>query len=103
MERLKWLRKSRGISQEKLGEMLGVQKAAVSKYEKGIVIPSPEVLKKLSGTFGVSIDYLLENDRMLSATSLPKDETQLLELFRQLPEKARQALLAVAHQMAPST
>ena len=37
MNRLKELRNRRGISQEELGALLGVQKAAVCKYELGRV------------------------------------------------------------------
>lgn len=36
MSRLKQLRKSHGITQDELGEILGVQKAAVCKYETGV-------------------------------------------------------------------
>ena len=73
MKRLKRLRESRKLTQEKLGEMLNVQKAAVSKYETGLVVPSPEVLKKLSAIFGLPAEYLMVRDDGLP--SLPKPRT----------------------------
>ncbi len=69
MNRIKELRKSRGVTQEQLGQMLGVQKAAVCKYEnEKLGIPNP-VLQKLAGIFGVSADHILCRDEV---TPLPK-------------------------------
>ena len=62
MNRLKELRKSRNMSQEELGSMLGVQKAAVCKYETGRVPLPSEVLVKLCDYFGVTADHLLGRD-----------------------------------------
>ena len=106
MKRLKRLRESRKLTQEKLGEMLNVQKAAVSKYETGLVVPSPEVLKKLSAIFGVSIDYLMENDIATSDPPPPPplndEENNLLNSFRRLSSDSKHALLTVVRQMAPA-
>ena len=69
MNRIKELRLSRGITQDELGAMLGVKKAAVSKYEnEKINIPSA-VLSKLMDVFGVSADHLLCRD---ASSPLPK-------------------------------
>lgn len=68
MNRVKELRKQKHITQEELGKVLDIQKAAISKYENGRTEPSTEVLKKMSAYFGVSIDYLLGNS--------PAKETQ---------------------------
>lgn len=47
MNRLKELRKAKHLSQEELGSVLGVQKAAVCKYETGRVALPNEMLMKL--------------------------------------------------------
>ena len=57
--RLKELRKQKKISQESLGEMLGVTSNAVYSWEVGKAQPSIEVIKTLADFFQVSIDYLL--------------------------------------------
>ena len=69
MNRLKELRHARGITQDELGVMLGVQKAAVCKYETGRVALPNHVLVKLTDIFGVSADYILCKDEV---TPLPK-------------------------------
>lgn len=82
MNRIRELRNNKGITQTELGKILSVQKAAVSKYELGLTTPSPEILKKMSEYFNVSIDYLLGNDRQTAsppAEKMPKDMKKYLE------------------------
>lgn len=57
--RIKELRKKRHMSQEELGKLLGVTKVSVSGYEKGIRVPSMEVLEKMLEVFNISADYLI--------------------------------------------
>ncbi len=55
-----YLRKKIGLTQEQLGEMLGISGKSVSKWERGITFPSVFLLKKLSKIMKVSCDELLE-------------------------------------------
>ena len=57
--RLKELRMQAGISQEKLADMLGVTKASISHYERGIRKPDSDTLTALCDIFNVSLDYLV--------------------------------------------
>lgn len=59
MNRLRELRKQSGYTQEELGRLLGVQKAAVCKYENGRCSIPQEILLKLCDILSVSADYLL--------------------------------------------
>lgn len=61
MNKIKYFRQKNGLTQAELGRLLSVQKAAISKYELGIVPPSIEILRKLSDIFHVSIDDLVDN------------------------------------------
>lgn len=56
-ERIAALRKERGLTQEQLGNMVGVSSQAVSKWEKGGT-PDVELLPILSRQLGVTIDAL---------------------------------------------
>ena len=49
-------------SQGDLAKHLFVNQTAVSQWERGVTIPSPPILLKLSQLYGVSTDYLLGND-----------------------------------------
>ena len=53
------LRSGAGISQEKLGEILGVSRQAVQKWESGAAMPDIENIVRLSKYFGISTDALL--------------------------------------------
>ena len=60
-ERLRKLRVARDLTQQQLGEKLGVVPSTIGKYEKvKDSYPSIEVLIKLSDFFSVSTDYLLK-------------------------------------------
>lgn len=61
MDRLKQLRKSKGMTQQELADLVGVTKGAVIHWEK-YGFSSADKLQKLAGTFGVSISYLLDYD-----------------------------------------
>ena len=43
----------------RLAKILFVNQTAVSQWERGITIPAPQTLIKLSKIYGVSIDYIL--------------------------------------------
>lgn len=58
-ENLMALRRSRGWSQEELGDTLGVSRQTVSKWETGQTTPELEKLIELAEVFGLSIDQLV--------------------------------------------
>lgn len=58
-ERIKLMRKQRGMSQEELADRVGVSRQAVSKWESGLNIPDPDKIILLSSVLGVTTDYLL--------------------------------------------
>ena len=58
-KRLKELRIKKGLSQQNLGDLIGVTKVSICGYENGTRIPTIENLIKLSDTLGIAIDYLL--------------------------------------------
>ena len=57
-ERIKELRKEKGLSQEGVGNIIGVKKYAVYSYEKGRAYPEMKSLIALAEYFDVSMDYL---------------------------------------------
>ena len=58
-DRLRELRKKNNVSQEKLGEYLGVTNTAIYSWEINSNQPSIETLTKLAEYFNVTTDYLL--------------------------------------------
>lgn len=65
-QKLQELRKSRGLTQEELAQILYVSRTAVSKWESGRGYPNIDSLKEISAFFSVSIDDLLSGERLIS-------------------------------------
>lgn len=61
-EKIILCRKKCGLSQEALGDAVGVSRQAVSKWETGDALPEVTKLKALADIFGVTADYLLSDD-----------------------------------------
>ena len=57
-ERIKELRKKQGLTQQKLGELVGASRASVSQWESGEHSPSGDYLIALAKAFGVSPHWL---------------------------------------------
>lgn len=56
------LRKQAGLSQEELAERLNVSRQAISRWEVGSAMPDASNVQQLSKLFGVTADYLLNDD-----------------------------------------
>ena len=61
-ETIRNLRTARGISQVDLASELGITKQCVSNWENDNILPSIEMLVKISKYFKVSTDYLIGLD-----------------------------------------
>lgn len=59
---VKKLRKSYGLSQVELAKRLNVTKQAISNWENNNILPSIDMLIRISDFFSVSCDFLLEMD-----------------------------------------
>lgn len=64
------LREGKRVSQQAVGELIGVSRSAVNGYEKGKSFPVPDKLLKLAQYFGVSVDYLLTGVNTTSQANL---------------------------------
>lgn len=56
------LRKSKGLTQRELGDMVGVGFRAVSKWETGLTSPDISIINDLSKILGISADELLKGE-----------------------------------------
>lgn len=58
-ERIRNARKSCGLTQTKMAQLVGITQPNYSFYERGVVIPSVEIICKIADVSGMSTDYLL--------------------------------------------
>ena len=58
-DKIRTLRKSKGMSQEELAGQVNISRQAVSRWENGTALPDADNIVQLSKLFGVTTDYLL--------------------------------------------
>lgn len=105
--RLKELRAKKGLSQAELAKRLGVTQQAVGRWERDKNLPDNDILKKISVMFGVSLDYLLDNNTHQNdalPTLTPKESSHL-QKYRALDDDGRElvdGLLDTLHEQRSS-
>ncbi|MCM1164460.1 MAG: helix-turn-helix domain-containing protein [Lachnospiraceae bacterium] len=79
------LRRERELTQEQLGERLGVTNKTVSRWENGNYMPPVEMLIELSKFYGVSINEILSGKRLAAAEMQAAAEENLKTALEQPP------------------
>lgn len=83
-EKIKMLRIEKGITQEKLGNIIGVSDRVIGYYESNNRFPKDDlILKKIADYFNVSLDYLL-------------GRTESKEFIKNIDEKLKANDIAIA-------
>lgn len=86
-EKIREQRKKLGMTQEELGAKIGVQKAAINKYETGLVVNLKRTtILKLSHALCVPVTALLDED---GADDLSMEEKNLITLYRGADDRAQ--------------
>lgn len=102
-ERLKMLRKERGLSQEELAARLDVSPGSVGNWEIGSNMPHLKVMTKIAALFDVDVFYLWKGEESSRHVTMRERSPEygalnLAELLREV-EGARDALDRVAQQL----
>ncbi len=82
---LQALRKERGLTQEQLGERLHVSGKTVSRWETGTYMPPVEMLLALSELYGVSINELVNGERIAPEDVPARAEAALTAALKDAP------------------
>ena len=85
-EKISSLRKAHNLTQEALGEAVGVSAQAVSKWEKGDSLPDISVIPDICKTFGISADALLGNESSITSETYVD---KALEACKSIDERMR--------------
>ncbi len=79
-DRIQYLRKQKGYSQEELADKVGVSRQAVSKWESEQSMPDLEKIIVMSDLFEVTTDYILKGIEPVSTTNRKTIKTLYLGL-----------------------
>lgn len=82
-ERIKECRQNAKLSQEKVAELVGVSRQAVTKWEANQTAPNTENLFKLAEIFGTTVDLLISSDE----ASKQSPAEQIYYLYKMEEEK----------------
>lgn len=82
-ERLAKMRKAKGLTQEEVGEKLGISAQAVSKWENDTTLPDPMMIKELAALYGVTLNqiYGLEEETNVSIKDAKDINKMLLKVI----------------------
>ena len=84
-ERIAQVRKENGLSQEAFGEVLGVSRQAISKWESNQSVPEVDKLLSIHRLYGVSVGWLLGTEEEREKTDAVSEEQ--LEQFEAIVRK----------------
>ena len=85
-QKIRSLRLQKGMTQEELGKKIGVQKAAINKYENGIVVNlKRSTIAKLAEALGVPPIYFLEFNQSSPDNAIPYKEPYLAPILGSIP------------------
>lgn len=91
-ERIRQLRIEHQMTQEELGARVGVQKAAIYKYENGLVVNlKRSILEKLAIVLDTTPTYLMgmEDSEQQANIQLTSQQSTLLAAFDQLNDEGQ--------------
>lgn len=94
-KRLAAAREAKGLTKQKLGEVISVHHSQIGRYEKGEASPAAEVLKKMANALNVSTDYLMNGTAADLAAENINDKTLINQFNRisELSEESKKVVL----------
>lgn len=96
-EKLKQLRKEKGWSQDKMGELAKIHGRHIGKYELGQVLPTAEAIVRIAKALEVSTDYLLCDENISEPLPNIKDKRLLKEFeeVEKMNEQDRETIISL--------
>lgn len=89
-EKIKMLRKKKGLTQQEVAHFLGTVQSVYSKWERGVYEPNYENLSMLVCIFDVSLDYLLSDYLEKSKERYLKiKESELMKTSNIFPQRLK--------------
>ena len=82
-DRIRQLRQEHRWTQAELGQKIKIHQKQISSYERGVNIPSTEVLIKMADIFDVTLDYLAFEEKG-SPGKVNIQDRELLRRFEQV-------------------
>lgn len=105
-ERIKFLRKELGLTQNEFGEKIGLKKSAISQIENGSTSSNPRIVQLICTAFNISEKWLTEGkgdmytsdedailEKLTNMYDLSEDQVIFVRRWLELPDSAREAVV----------
>lgn len=119
-ERIKFLRKELGLTQNEFGEKIGLKKSAISQIENGSTSSNPRIVQLICTAFNISEKRLTEGkgdmytsdedailEKLTNMYDLSEDQVIFVRRWLELPDSAREAVVeyvfSIANALAKKT
>lgn len=102
-DRLRMARERKGLSQLEVFKLTNISNKSLSKYEKNIASPDPEIIKTLIKTYDVSADFIMgfsdsmgqtyssnETIKSKNIKDLSPDDAEILKKLESLSPEAKE-------------
>ena len=106
-DRIKFLRKNLGLTQEEFSSRIGIKRNTLAGYETGKAVPSDAIIMSICKEYRVNeewlrngtgdmrpIDLAEEIEKVVVKYNLDDDESRLIKNFVELDSDARKRILA---------
>ena len=80
-------RKMVNLTQIQLADKLGITDKAISKWERGIAMPDSSLMLELCDILGISVNELLNGEKIIMENNNQKNEQLLLDMAKELEKK----------------
>ena len=80
-------RKKENLTQMQLAEKLGITDKAISKWERGVAMPDTSIMLELCDILGISVNELLNGEKINMENNDQKNEQLLLDMAKELEKK----------------
>ena len=95
-KKLRQLRKQKEWSQGQLAKKIKADIDRVSKYERGVMWPTMEIMVRIAIVFGVSVDYLIRDTKNVAINKISNQELlEQMEEVNQLSQEDQTILVAL--------
>ena len=112
---LKAMRKTTGLTQQELSDVIGVTAQQIYKYEAGIDRISGDVIYKLAHFFGCDVSFFFQKEKntkktilkvaekgkkMIKNTNKNKDAIELMKIFFSIDNDKQKSIIEFAEKIA---
>ena len=96
-QRLKELRKKKGLSQNELGDITAIHFTQISRYERGDTKPNSDVLTKLAKALDTTVDFLMNGTTtdIVAQAGLDKELISRFQSLQNMNKEDRKTILSL--------